>query len=119
MWQEIPTEVRQPVLESEQQLGLLSEIVNYLEKNPQADTEELLVRWSDDPRHPDLLRQAQKTLEIDADALPGEFSEGLIRLCDSLRSQRRRQALSDLKESPNVEELKKYWQLHGLGRDLP
>ena len=119
MWQEIATEVRQPVLESEQQLGILSEIVNYLEKNPQADTEELLVRWSDDPRHPDLLQRARKTLEIDADALQGEFSEGLSRLCDSLRSQRRRQALTALKESPNVEELKKYWQLHGLGRDLP
>ena len=118
MWQEISTEVRQPVLEAEQQLGMLSEIVNYIEKNPQADSEELLVHWSDDPRHAELLQRAQKTLEIDVDALQGEFTEGMGRLCDSLRSQQRRQAISDLKESPNVEELKKYWQLHGLGRDL-
>ena len=75
------------------------------------------MRWSDDPRYPDILKRAQRSLEIDVGALQGEFAEGMARLCERLRTDERKQALSDLKETPNLEELKKYWQLHGLDED--
>jgi DNA primase len=117
MWQEVSSDTRISILASAPQLGVLGELVNYIDKNPEADTEELLVRWSDNPRYPDLLKRAQRVMEIEPDALQGEFTEGMARLCERMRVEARRQALSDLKETPNVEELKKYWQLHGRDED--
>ena len=110
VWTFVPAEVRLAVLDVVPQLDLLGEIVAYIDEFPEADTNELLVRWADETGYDDLLRLAQRPLELDVDALAQEFVEGVIRLLDHLRTERRKLTVEDLKEAPNIDELRKYWR---------
>ena len=111
VWMRVNPDTRAGVLKYGAEIGILGDIVKYIDEHRGADTEELLVRWSDDPEHPALLQRALKVIEIDESALVDEFVEGVERLHLSLRSRQRRQALEGLKENPDVEELRKYMAL--------
>ncbi len=111
MWLQVNAEVQQSLAEFLPDLGLLGEMILYIDENPEADTEEILVRWSDEAAYPELLQRAQKVLEIAPSAVGAEFIEGIERLVEILRQQQRRQALAELKENPDVEELRKFMAL--------
>ncbi|MEM9623641.1 MAG: DNA primase [Pseudomonadota bacterium] len=110
-WFELTEAQRAGLLESKDRLGMLGELIAYIDSNDQVDTEELLVRWSDHPDYPWLLQRAQQSSEIDRAAQQAGFVEGMGRLLDMLTRIARQQQLSNLKESQNVEELRKYWQM--------
>lgn len=116
-WTEVPAEHRANLLDAADMLGTLGNLISYIDNNPEADTEELLVHFSDHVDYPLLLERAQRVLEIDIAAWRGELIEGMGRLSVQIKAEQRRQALQELKEAPNVEELRKYWRLHGLGSD--
>jgi DNA primase len=111
MWHEADPEARQGLLSFVPNLGLFGEIVQYIDHNPEADAEELLIRWSDESSYAELLRRAQKMLEIDRTAMHREFADGVVRLHENLLQLQRRQALAELKENPDVEELRKFMAL--------
>jgi DNA primase len=117
LWTKAAEQTREEVRKSVDQLGLFGQVINYIDENPEAETEELLVHWSDHPQHRQLLAKAERSLEIDAAAIALEFGDGLLRLTEHVRTDLRKQALTALKDSPNDEALRKYWQLHGFGRD--
>ena len=108
-WQKIDAQRREEVLDSSFDLGLLSEILRFLQSSPEADTEELLIFWSDHEQYPKILQLARKTLEISADLAASEFVDGVNKLCELRRSQRRRDALSGLKDNPDDAKFREYW----------
>ena len=108
-WQKIDAERREEVLDSGFDLGLLSEILRFLQSSPEADTEELLIHWSDHEQYPKVLQLARKTLEISADLAASEFIDGVNKLCEHRRSRRRRDALLGLKDNPDEEKFREYW----------
>ncbi len=112
-WHEVPQGTQSALLEHCEELGLLGDLVKYVDQNEAVDTEELLVRWSDHPAYEDLLTRAQGVSVIDETAQRADFIEGMGRLEELVLTAHRRKALSALKESPNLEELRKYWQLRG------
>ncbi len=117
LWASVADDLRANLLANAEQLGVLGDVLGFLDQHPQADIEEMLIHWGDDPRREQLLGAAHKVLEIDADALAAEFMDGVGRLGEMLQSAERRRALQQLKEAPNVDDLRKYWQQHGLGKD--
>lgn len=108
-WQKIDAERRQEVLDYGFDLGLLSEILGFLQASPDADTEELLIHWSDHEQYPKVLQLARKTLEIPAEMAASEFIDGVNKLCEHGRLRRRRDALLGLKENPDEEKFREYW----------
>lgn len=115
LWHEANKTARQGLLDAHQDLGLLGELIGYVERHPQVDTEEILVRWSDEPRYPDLLKRAQKGLEIGPQEMAGEFRDGIDRLYENLLNYQRRQALAELKQNPDDKEFRKFMQSRGSG----
>jgi len=115
LWHEANAEARQGLLDARQDLGLLGELIGYVERHPQADTEEILVWWSDEPRYPDLLRRAQRGLEIGPAEMAAEFRDGIDRLYGNLLNYQRRQALAELKQNPDDKEFRKFMQSRGSG----
>ncbi len=117
MWHNIPVETRHELKAALPALGFFGEMLAYVDTNPEADSEELLIQWSDHERYAYLLERAQTTLEIDENAMALEFGDGMRRVLEHVKAEQRRQALVELRDSPNVEEFRKYWSLHGLGND--
>ncbi len=118
MWPEVDVQVRETLLEAVADMGLLGAVMGFLDANPEADTEEMLVHWSDNEAGRVILNAAQKNLEIDRQGMRAEFLDGIDRLLDHLRSADRRRILDQLRDSSDVEDLRRYWQLHGLGKDI-
>ncbi len=110
LWHAAATETREGLLQESEQLGFLGALISYVEHHPEADTEELLVRWSDEERYPELLKRAQKTLEIGPDEMAAEFRDGLDRLYKNLLNHQRRRALAELKQNPDDAEFRKFMQ---------
>ena len=110
MWREADQATRRGLLDTDGDLGFLGQLFAYLEQHPDADTEEILVRWSDEPWYPELLRRAQKPVEIGPQEMAREFCDGLARLYKNLLNYQRRQALAELKENPDAEGFRKFMQ---------
>ena len=110
MWHEADQEARRGLLDARGDLGFLGQLFAYLEDHPQADTEEILVRWSDEPWYPELLKRAQKQVEIGPQEMAGEFCDGVARLYQNLLNYQRRQALAELKENPDAEGFRRFMQ---------
>ena len=119
VWTFVPQAVRDEVLDAVQQLGVLGDFVMYIDNNPSADTDELLVRWADEPGYEQILQLANRPLELDLNALAQEFVDGTVRLMDHLRTEQRKLTVEDLKDAPNIDVLRKYWQERQGGKDQP
>ena len=98
------------LVEAADDLGLLGEILTYVNKRADADTEELLIRWSDDDRSERLLTLAQTKLELPEDAIKGEFVDGMLHLCSKLELAQRKSAIDELQKTPDAARLQQYWQ---------
>jgi len=109
-WSDVPLENRNMLVEAADDLGLLGEILTYVSKRADADTEELLIRWSDDERSERLLTLAQTKLELPEDAIKGEFVDGMLHLCSKLELAQRKSAIDELQKTPDAARLQQYWQ---------
>jgi DNA primase len=109
-WAEVSVESQSTLLEAASDLGLLGDILSYVHAHPEADSEELLVRWSDDVQGSRLLELARVKLELPAPAIKAEFVDGMLHLCKKLEEARRRVAIDELQQSPDATRLEKYWQ---------
>ncbi|MEM7096805.1 MAG: DNA primase [Pseudomonadota bacterium] len=109
IFSELEESTRARLLEAAPACGLFGGIVQYISENPEADIEELLVYWSDNEAYARLLAMAQENIDLDGSTQRATFLEGTERLLANIDAQRRREALSALKESPNVDQLRTYW----------
>ncbi len=110
----VDEEVQRDIAASGEQVGVLSELVEFLRgQNRVLDTEELLVHWSDHEKYDAILACARRNIDIEADAQVVEFCEGMNRLHQTLRAGARRQVLADLRESNDAEAFREYWALRG------
>ena len=117
LWSHTEAAQREALAANAHALGLFGEVVQHLHQSDTADVEELLVHFSDHPASHRLLELAQSRLEFPEQALGVELLEGVAKIHSNLLAQKRREALAGLKEAADVDELRKYWRLHGLGGD--
>ena len=110
-WQATPSEARARILAQSGELGVLGRVFDYLEGHPEADSEELLIHWSGEAEHADLLQAAHAPLEIGRDHIAADFAGGIERLLAQLNAQSRKHAIGQLQEGQDIDELRNYWRM--------
>jgi DNA primase len=90
---------------------LLAELVTYLDDHPDAETPELLGRWTGHDLHDELTGLARQPSAIDVAAVRGDFTEGVVRYLEKQQASARRQLISEMHQDPSAERLKDYWSL--------
>ncbi|MFT7653293.1 MAG: DNA primase [Limisphaerales bacterium] len=108
-WSELSAEIRTQMLQ-EAGGGVISDLLHYLESHPGADTEELLVVFDEPDAHEQMRKWAARPLPIDDIALKTELEDACKTYLVRIRADIRKISLQDLKESPNIEALRKYWR---------
>jgi len=86
------------------------QIANYLAQNPDADTDQVLGRWSGEGCHSELVAAAARPLALSGEALGQEFVEGVDRYLSLQARDQRQQLLAELRQAPTLEALERYWQ---------
>ena len=113
LWFQVGDEARQAVLGAVNSESTLGKLLDYIDKNSEADTEELLVRFGENQAGSQtLLALAERHLDMSPDLLSGELSDLCSRIVAKTDAVRRKEALQKLKESQNVDELRRYWEEH-------
>ena len=110
-WHATPADARAQILAQSAELGLLGQVIGYLEEHPQADSEELLIHWSGEADQDALLQAARTPLEIGRDHISADFAGGVERLLNLLNAQSRQHAIGQLQEGQGIDELRNYWRL--------
>lgn len=109
-WRALDEKSRQGLLDVTGPESVFGEILRYVERNPDVDTEELLIRFGDDARWDQpLTSMAEKQLEMGREALLLEFPEICALYVRNLRAQERKSNLQNLKASPNIDGLRRFW----------
>ncbi len=90
--------------------GLFHEVVAYLTKHPDADTTQILGRWSGSEHHQTLARLL-RGLTISTGQAERDFLEGVDRLSSAAERRKRRRLVDELRESPSREKLARFWSL--------
>ena len=86
-----------------------SDIVSYIDKNPDVDLSEILGRWSGTADHATLLALLDQPAALAEGALQAEFSEGVDRYL-GLRSRADRQKLlAEVRKEPSREKFAAFW----------
>ncbi|MFP6817183.1 MAG: DNA primase [Pseudomonadales bacterium] len=98
---------------------LLVDMVNYIDKNPQAELPELLGRWAGHEFHEELLALADRQLDIDGAAMAAEFADGVASHLGQARRAQRRRLLAEMKEDPSDEKFRRFWTLKRGQNDDP
>jgi DNA primase len=97
-------------------LGLLGDVIRYVDAQPEAESFEILGRWSGTAAHGALVRLFETPELLDDHALQGEFTQGITRLRELLEQGERRQLLSQMKDAPSRENFQAFWsRLQGGG----
>ena len=97
-------------------LGLLGDVIRYVDAQPEAESFEILGRWSGTAAHGALVRLFETPELLDDHALQGEFTQGITRLRELLGQGERRQLLSQMKDAPSRENFQAFWsRLQGGG----
>lgn len=117
IWQLVSADGKVGAREALAQLGLLGQLVKYIDESSVSDTDEVLVQWSDEADYAELLRLAQRPLELDESVIGQEFVDGLARLLELVEAQERKQTVEELKNTPNIDVLRKYWRERKGGDD--
>ena len=102
-------ETRRQILEAGQG-SAKTEIMRYLEQQPDADVEELLIAID----QPELAREmrswAAQPLAIGDGALRTELADLCSRYLQRVEANSRKATLQNLRESPNPDDFRRYWQ---------
>ena len=112
LWQKLPEALRRDLL-TQSELGLAGELMSFLQTHEDADPEELLVRFAVGENEAAVLDAARKPLGIPADTVLSELNDLCRRVLRNSEEKKRKEALLKLKDSPNIEALRKYWSQHG------
>jgi len=96
---------------------LFTQIIKYLDENPEADTAELLGRWSGTAEHGVLLGLLERPADLPEAALQAELTEGVERYLALKRQAERRAALAEVRQEPSREKFARYWALAGNAPD--
>ena len=115
-WHDVDLELRGAVLEMSAELGLLGELMKYIDAHEDVDAEELLIVWSDHPGYANMLEKAQAASELDRAAQRQGFLDGVARLKTLYDKAQRRALLASLRAKPSDATLQEYMQLRGPGR---
>ena len=115
-WREIDEEGRAKLL-ANQEDELWRNVAGYVDAHPEADAEELLVVFDEPSINLKLREWASKSLPIDRNALQKEFTELCATYLRNLASESRKATLEALKDSPNIDGLRKYWAQRSGGDD--
>lgn len=111
----LAAEARQGLTEEAGEPGLFVDVAKYIDENPEADTAEILGRWSGTPAHDQLLGLLQQPAALPAEALQSEFSDGVDKYLALRRRAAGRVKLAEVRQEPSRETLAEYWQ-HRQGR---
>ena len=109
-WHLVEQDLRQTFLKDGVEDLELRAFVQYLDANPETDTEELLIRFAQDEYWATMLPTlAGKSLEIDDVALKQELPELVQIAIKQAKDKKRKEALQNLKSSADPEAFKRYW----------
>ncbi|MEQ9451346.1 MAG: DNA primase [Pseudomonadales bacterium] len=116
LWHEVDEETRKQILEAGQD-SAKTELMRYLELQPGADVEELLIAID----QPELARQmrswAAQPLAIGDGALRAELKDLCSRYLQRIEANNRKATLQNLRESANPDDFRRYWQQRKLDQD--
>ena len=108
-WLALDRETRSEVIAVSED-SVLAELLRFVEQTPETDTEELIIRFGDDPRWgKSLTTLAERPTAMNVDGLRVEFPEVCQMLLRNARAQERKTSLQKLKSMPDINELRKYW----------
>jgi DNA primase len=91
--------------------NLLVQLVRFIDQNPDAETAELLGRWSGTPEHNVLTGLLARPATLHDTAMQAEFSEGVDRYLELARRADRRRVLDELRQERSTEKFLEYWSL--------
>jgi DNA primase len=91
--------------------NLLVHAVRYVDQNPDADTAEILGRWSGTAEHAILAGLVARPAALQENAMQAEFSEGVSRYLDLCRRADRQRVLAELRQERSQEKFLEYWSL--------
>ena len=110
LWHDVDEETRRGLLDGMTESSLTAGVLRYVDCNPEADVEELLVQFDEGDAEAILKRLAARRLEIGPDDTKTEFFDCCKSLLRNVRALERRDDLAALKESHDVNALRKYWK---------
>ena len=91
--------------------SLFRDVVKYLAEHPQADSAQVLGRWSGDRYHDELVRLHGRRSVLSAEAEDAEFADGVARFIAAARRRERRRLVDEMREDPSWEKLSRFWSL--------
>jgi hypothetical protein len=91
------------------------EVVRYLDGHPEADTVEILGRWTGTAAHAVLVELLKSPVTLEDHALQGEFTDGVDKLLGALERNERRRLLAEVREAPTREKFREFWSLRQGG----
>ncbi|MEM7078259.1 MAG: DNA primase [Pseudomonadota bacterium] len=109
-WAAIESRQRADTLASAAELGVLGEVLQVIDANPGADTEALLVYWSDSEHYEPLRRAALAHLDLGRDQWQQYCADGIGKILSFIREQNRKAAQAKLGDGSNIDELREYWR---------
>jgi hypothetical protein len=80
LWQELSDEQRQDLQLHAAELGVFGVLVQLVQQHPEADSEEILVRWQGLPGFDDIQQLAQRQSLLDSAGQQKAFFEGIERM---------------------------------------
>ena len=90
--------------------SLFREVVKYLAEHPEADSAQILGRWSGDAYYDELARLHRRKSVLPAEAEAAEFTDGVARLIAAARRLDRRRLVDEMREDPSLEKLERFWR---------
>ena len=85
-------------------------MVKYLAEHPEADSAQILGRWSGDAYYDELARLHRRKSVLPAEAEAAEFTDGVARLIAAARRLDRRRLVDEMREDPSLEKLERFWR---------
>ena len=116
LWHEVDEETRTQILEASQG-SAKTEIMHYLEQQPDADVEELLIAIDQPELAEQMRRWAAQPLAIGDGALRAELTDLCSRYLQRVEANNRKETLQNLRESPNPDDFRRYWQQRKRDQD--
>ena len=101
MWLEVSADQRQELLHHAVSLGVLGPLLQMLEQHPQADSEEILVRWQGQAGFEDIQRLAQRKSLLEPAEQQREFVDGVSRI---LQQRKGRPEVAEIRARAAVNE---------------
>ena len=106
LWSELDKSTQAEFLAHRKELGVLGRLVSLLHAQPDLDTNEILIAWSDEGDQQRLIEFAKKPVASSAQAWRQEFLDGSTHLLRQCERSRRQKYIAQLKASGDEEKLR-------------